>query len=596
MPSCSFYTSAPINFRRLIGHVILLLVLARAGGLAQCVIPPVDPSLSGSSFQKLPASDNTFYPDNVFCGGTNTGGLACSATALLGRTSGNQVTTVTPAVFELTRVVGPGTSGEFNGDGTFTLANWTTYVANGVLSAQAYVYVVSAFGVHEVQNMTVYVNGNQAGQLQFDLLEGACIPISTQYLKFPQRGTNDALPGPAVNNLTFALDGCCGIAAAVSTLTFQAMAPVIMVHGWNSGPWWWGDSPSTSTCGLDTSGGIRNGGFGFIDPFVSGHYPFDCSIKITPNTLNDEGGAIQLQKALLDCPSGGGIPDASFMCPNGSHATGKLAAFGAKHVHLVVHSKGGLWSRQMLYDFPTGGNQLFGAYSLTTLETPHLGSSLADLSFAGRRVPLFMLLGILSIDPRIIAAMTQSTAGQYDMEVGVATSNDGMWGAGPGTFTVDGSQNNTMYYAVGSDADVNGNGKIDGASNPGDQNTRPDEGFPPPHLPQIIQQLFQTQVQNQRFQWLGQVRNGNIHRLRVLGRTVLSIADFDPTATFQLNDLSVTVASALGGRGFQQPAQGQMCNALPCRLANHTTAGSSFSWNQAAQQVLSFIQQAQPIQ
>ena len=174
--------------------------------------------------------------------------------------------------------------------------------------------------------------------------------------------------------------------------------------------------------------------------------------------------------------------------------------------------------------------------------------------------------------------------------------NDGMWGGPPGTFTVDGVQNRAAFYAVGSDADVNGNGKIDGASHPGDQNIRPDEGFPPPHLPPVIQQLFQTQVQNQRFQWLGQVRNGNIHRPRVMGRTVLSIADFDPTATFQLNDLAVTVASALGGRGFQQPTQGQTCNALPCRLANHTTAGSSFSWNQAAQQVLSFIQQAQPIQ
>ena len=168
--------SRSVNFRPPIGHAIVLLLFAHAGGLAQCVIPPVDPSLSGSFFQTLAVSDHTFYPDNVGCGGTNTGGLACNAPALLGRTNGDQVTIVSPAVFELTRVVCPGTPGEFNGDGT--LANWSTYVANGVLSERAYVYVVSALGVHEVQNMTVYVNGNQAGSLQFDFFEGACIPIS----------------------------------------------------------------------------------------------------------------------------------------------------------------------------------------------------------------------------------------------------------------------------------------------------------------------------------------------------------------------------------------------------------------------------------
>jgi hypothetical protein len=38
---------------------------------------------------------------------------------------------------------------------------------------------------------------------------------------------------------------------------------------------------------------------------------------------------------------------------------------------------------------------------------------------------------------------------------------------------------------------------------------------------------------------------------------------------------------------FQQPTETQVCNALPCRVANHGAAGASFSWNPAVQQVLS---------
>jgi hypothetical protein len=247
-----------------------------------------------------------------------------------------------------------------------------------------------------------------------------------------------------------------------------------------------------------------------------------------------------------------------------------------------------------LRNFKLRHYQLFGLYSLTTLDTPNLGSSLGDLLVAAHKVPLLQLVGILSLDPTFVAALLRSTEGAEDLQVQAAIANNNKWGAAPGQYTVDGVQNNANYYAFGANADVNGNLKIDGASIAGDAVTRPDEGYPPPLRGALS--VLNRDVQNQRFQWLGTIKKGNIHSLRILGRTIISIADFDPTPAFQLNDTTVTVASALGAPGFSQPAGTQICNGLPCLLANHTTTGSSMSWDPVAQQVLSLIQAAQPMQ
>ena len=66
-------------------------------------------------------------------------------------------------------------------------------------------------------------------------------------------------------------------------------------------------------------------------------------------------------------------------------ATGR---FGAKHVHIVAHSKGGLWTREFLFSGLTkdsAGNNPIGVFSVHTLDTPHHGSVGADISFAARK-------------------------------------------------------------------------------------------------------------------------------------------------------------------------------------------------------------------
>jgi hypothetical protein len=535
------------------------------------------------------------------------------------------------ATISVTRVVGG--SNALNPDGT--LKNPSLASSGSVAIVSQYAYLSAGSGTPwSPSGIVVTFNGNVLSDGKFvsstkglvngdNRSLGGCYQIPIGYVKFAQRNPG-RFPNPGVNKVVVAItskvpnrpnigNDTNSITYGATALSFKAMAPVIMVHGWRSGPWWWDDplspppgggSAPVPNCGTTdrnfvAGNGTHNGGFGFVDPFTSGGYPFDCSIQINPTAAVPDG-AIELRQDLLRCGAQSAttivFPDSNFVCPDGSRAMGKLAEFGAKHAHLVVHSLGGLWTRQMIDTMRNqtdlNGNNLFGLYSVTTLETPHLGSSLADLLIAGQTDHLLQLHGILSLDLRIIATFFQDSAGAFELQVGKATALNKQLGIPPAIFRVDGSPSQASYYSVGSDADVNNNQIIDGASNPGDANQRPDEGYPPP--PKIPTAYLATVVQNARFRWLAQVNNAYTSTLTLLGKTILSGVDFSPTDAFQLNDITVTVASALGGAGFPPATQNQSCNNLPCRLANHTTAGSSMNWNQAAQQVLGLMLQAQP--
>jgi len=372
-----------------------------AGSPAMATFPGSGSASWGCSSTR---SDTTFLPDG-----------ASQNNSFVDLTLTSSLTPVPPLyqtkIITINRVVGPGTASEFDSNGF--LVNWQTYKQNGILSPHAYLQYGGIFEIEVFEGTMagVYLNGHLVKNVPLvTLATGGCLEIDTQYIKFAQRNPNPGqAPIPGVNTIGLTLDVTqAGILAqsmigAFGALTFQAMAPIILVHGWRTGPWWWGDpGPANSNygstvypmyCGPDALYPGRStfqGGFGFIDPLRSGHYPFDCSISIT-NIDTDQAGATELRQKLLDCS--GGVPDANFICPGGGRATGKLAEFGAKLAHLVAESKGGLWSRQMLYTLPvnSNGSQLFGVYSLTTLETPHLASSLADLLAAGRTVPLFAL-------------------------------------------------------------------------------------------------------------------------------------------------------------------------------------------------------------
>lgn len=249
-----------------------------------------------------------------------------------------------PGPVNITRVVGSGTASEFDSQGF--LANWPAYTTNGILSEQAW---LNFRGFTEgdnppsagIYNLTVYVNGQAEASVPINFLSSStCVSISTRHLKFPMRGQDGALPVPAINQIALTSDLPSNEIPSLifGSLTIHALAPIILVHGWNAGPWWWGDSPSTAQpCGIDkrfnTGKSTRDGGFGFIDPLVSGHYPFDCSIQINDVALSEQGGA-ELKKALLFCENELST-DNNFICSDGRPALGKLKEFGTKHVHLI---------------------------------------------------------------------------------------------------------------------------------------------------------------------------------------------------------------------------------------------------------------------
>ncbi len=85
-----------------------------------------------------------------------------------------------------------------------------------------------------------------------------------------------------------------------------------------------------------------------------------------------------------------------------------VLAFGDEPVHLIGHSMGGLDSRQLLADPAWQGRVL----SLTTIGTPHLGSSLAD--FAKIRVGrIYNMLAAVGIDPQGCLDVTCAAARRF---------------------------------------------------------------------------------------------------------------------------------------------------------------------------------------
>jgi triacylglycerol lipase len=82
--------------------------------------------------------------------------------------------------------------------------------------------------------------------------------------------------------------------------------------------------------------------------------------------------------------------------------------FGDAPVHLIGHSMGGLDARRLLAD-PSWARRIL---SLTTIGTPHLGTSLAD--FAKLRVGrLFRWLSAIGIDPQGCLDVTRSAARRF---------------------------------------------------------------------------------------------------------------------------------------------------------------------------------------
>jgi len=311
----------------------------------------------------------------------------------------------------VTRYVGAG-----NPDGT--LLDPAALAANRVVSTTATLEmpaynVNSPAPTHEAR-LRVTFNGVDLGFLTGRpaawALDSFAVPIGA--VRFPGLPAPGAAPTPAINTVRIDVDttdeGWC-TAIDWGKLRFRAMSPVIMIHGWQGSGRYFDKR-------------------GFKATFDSWDIPNDNSISMSA------GGdaSVAANAAALDTL----IPPI-------------VRRFGVDSAHLIAHSKGGLDSRAWLGTYARSHS--FRILSLTTLSTPHAGSSLADLGVAVRDVAGVLLsIGIPGGEtyPDEITALIPNSPGLQDLTTSAAATFRPSMPAG------------AHYRMVGADADRNGNGLI----------------------------------------------------------------------------------------------------------------------------------------
>lgn len=234
------------------------------------------------------------------------------------------------------------------------------------------------------------------------------------YVRFARKGPHGGEPTPGENDIEILIDQanvpsgtdvwCTAIDWAA--IKFNALAPVVMIHGnGKSGDFW--DS------------------LNFTRPFQQAGIPYDNSINL-PSTFV----ASNAQRLSSEIPR-------------------VAREFGAKHVHLVAHSKGGLDSRAFLKLLPSEGQ--LAVLSLTTLSTPHHGSLLADYirdaqGASARSSDDLVRTAFFARQPFDDSRHDLTTAFTADFN----PRNLPL----PQSFTVDGEESGVRYCSYGADANL----------------------------------------------------------------------------------------------------------------------------------------------
>jgi len=327
-----------------------------------------------------------------------------------------------PLIFniEITRYVG-----ELNSDGT--LKDAAALVAAGLLSPTA-TLIQPAFDVDsstpvpppfQPERDRVSFNGQAIGFLSGEdnqwKLNSFQIPI--EKVKFPARGAAGSAPTPARNEVRIDIDTansqelwCTSI--DWSAQSFKAMSPILLIHGNNS-----------------------NGGFfdrqGFTGELQRQHLAYDNSINLPTTTVTANG--TQLNSLI----------------------PGIVKSFGVDGVHLIVHSKGGLDTREYLANYQPSHDADFKILSYTSLSTPHNGSVGADL--------LVQRAAALAVTTNIeysgFPTFTQTVAEQTGMDAGTPNLTT-TFTAGFNASNIGRLPGGTIFNTVAADADTNGDAAI----------------------------------------------------------------------------------------------------------------------------------------
>lgn len=328
------------------------------------------------------------------------------------------------------------------------------------------------------------------------------VPI--KYLKFPSdpglkpRGEAEA-PNPAMNRISIDIDTantqeawCTSVAWA--SLSFDAMAPWMLVHGTNADHRTWELKAVDDTSPVDRLNALG--------------IPFEHRIDLVPNGTPDENAAL-LSQSLLD----------------------QARRFGVKSLHLITHSKGATDSRRFFETFlPTHSAELT-ILDLYSIGTPSQGTILSDYALAADKLCVYVRIpipptpteipvgpacdGLAFLDPVAKAALLDAAQANWlgsggpfphitpvqnvtlaPVDPARAVQTIAAMGdfnkANPKSFLVP------HYYSIAGDADDNNNQRIDRASEIRGFFTLPD-GSPPP----LLSEEKQISIADRIYQALG---------------------------------------------------------------------------------------------
>lgn len=275
----------------------------------------------------------------------------------------------------------------------------------------------------------VSINGQEVGFLQGqnDRWILNSFEVDIRKIKFAERGVDGGPPTGGVNQIRIDIDTANADEQWCTSVDwgsagFRALSPIILIHGNRS----------------DDDFFVRQG---FTQELDAKALAYDNKV-FGDTRANPTANRISRNAVILN----NNIP--------------KIAAsFGAKTIHLVAHSKGGLDARAYLALFQSQHDDDFKVISLTTLSTPHDGSVLADVLIEREAALLAGSVDFVGF-PLFTNKVAETVAeegideGKRDLTTGFVhlfnnTNVDRLRGRG-----ID-------FNTVAADADLNSNGSID---------------------------------------------------------------------------------------------------------------------------------------
>lgn len=346
---------------------------------------------------------------------------------------------------EITRYVG-----ETNSDGT--LKDPQKLIASGVISPTAKFrmpvfdvdYDAAVAGTRQPERDRVTING-----VNYGFLTGANavwklneFEVPVRFLRFarlatPYEGPNaqgsGVPPIPGKNTIRIDIDTanttdqwCTAVDWA--SLSFEAMAPLALIHGTNA---------------QSNSWEVQILGESVVERLRTRGVPFEYRIDLEPN------GSAERNARLL------------------SENLNEIAwSWGVQNFHLVTHSKGATDSRAYLQLYYPADKERFRVLSLYSLGTPSQGTALSDYSVLVRLWGNPADERLASVDPVVARGLIDAYTGSWLALGGLAPSDPALslqttWGMEEFNKKYK-KQAGVCYYSIAGDADTNGNKSIEG--------------------------------------------------------------------------------------------------------------------------------------